>query len=95
MATGALIIAGIGAAIGGASAQRQAETARRAETRAKGVAAAEQSRQREQEALIAAQEKTKSQQIGARLKATAGRRSGRRSLISGSETGLGQQQVLG
>jgi hypothetical protein len=95
MVTGLIVAAAATTAV---SMQRQAEAGRRAETRAKAIAAEEGQRQRKQEKLIATQEKIKSQRVGARLKATAGRRAGRRSLISGSETGvseLGQQQQLG
>jgi len=77
-----------GAATAGVGAQRQAESARRAGTRQKGLIRDERLRQAKQEKLIAAQEKGRAEQVGARLRATAGRRGGRRSLISGSETGV-------
>jgi hypothetical protein len=92
MATGALVVTALAA---GASTHNQAQAARRAETRAKSVASQEVERQKKQEALIAAEEKATSQKVGARLRATAGRRAGRRSLISGAETGLGTKQELG
>lgn len=103
MATGLLIAAGIGGLATGVAASNQAQTARRAETRARGLAAEERKRQAEQEKIIAQQEKTTNQQVAARLRATAGRRSGRRSLIFGSEQGvnddinnsLGQAVTLG
>ena len=80
-------------------AQRQQESARRAETRQKGIIAQEQARQKKQEGIVAAQEAETAKQIGGRLRATAGKRAGRRSLLFGAETGvqsqLGLKQQLG
>lgn len=99
MATGLLVVAAAGAVAGGVATQSQAETARRTETRQRGILAQEQTRQKKQKTLIAAREAETSKRVGARLRATAGRRSGRRSLITGAETGvqsqLGQKQQLG
>lgn len=93
MATGGLIVTAISAAVGAVSAQRQAETARRSETRQRGIAEQERRRQAKQESLIASREKAQAQKTAGALRATAGRRGGRRSLITGSE--LGTQETLG
>lgn len=90
----------VGAAVLGAgataySAQQQNVASRRAETRAKGLANEERERQEEQKAIIAKQEeKTMKRQAGV-LRATAGKRAGRRSLVTGPETGLAQSETLG
>lgn len=76
-------------------AHKQNVTSRRAETRAKALANEEQQRQNKQEAIIAKQEeKTMKRQAGA-LRATAGKRAGRRSLVTSAETGLAQKETLG
>ena len=100
MVTGTtLALAGLSTAIVGVSAQKQAETARRAETRAKSVQAQETARQQKQEKLIEKAESSQAKSIGAKLRASAGRRAGRRSLISNKEVGvtsqLGQKETLG
>ena len=102
MGTGILIaLATTTTAVAGVSTQRQVQTGRRAETRQKSIIAQEETRQAKQSNLIATQESNVAKKIGGRLKATAGKRSGRRSLITGAETGvdsqtqLGQQQQLG
>lgn len=94
--TGILVGATVlGAGATAYSAQRQNVASRRAETRAKGMANEERQRQREQEAIIAREEeKTMKRQAGA-LRATAGKRAGRRSLVTGPETGLAQSETLG
>jgi len=96
IATGILVGATVlGAGATAYSAQQQNEAARRAETRAKAMASDERKRQEEQEAIIAKQEeKTMKRQAGA-LRATAGKRAGRRSLVTGPETGLAQSETLG
>ena len=86
--TALAVTAAVGAVAGGVSTQRQAETGRRAETRQKGIIKATQDRQSAQAAALSAQELEVSQRVGARLRSTAGRRAGRRSLITGSELGV-------
>ena len=106
MGTGALVALSALSAVTGATAQKQMVTSRRAETRSRSVIAMEQARQKEQSLILAKEEKTvakrerqEREQLAGKLRAIAGRRSGRRSLISGAETGvssqLGQQQQLG
>jgi hypothetical protein len=98
MVTGALVATGAATAVG---AHKQHVAARRAETRQKGLIAEESRRQKEQESLIASQEERTSKAVGARLKALAGRRAGRRSLIfdpaqeEASATELASQSTLG
>lgn len=96
-----------GAAVLGAGAtavatQNQAEAGRRADTRARGVAASEAERQRRKASLIASQEEEAAKKVGARLRATAGNRAGRRSLVFNptqqpqqSPSQLASQQTLG
>lgn len=78
-----------------AVAQKQMEASRRAETRAKALAAEENKRQKKQEEMIAKQEKAAAQRQAGELRATAGKRAGRRSLITGPETGLAKRETLG
>ena len=98
----AILIAGAVAATGTAAAADTANQAsRRAATRGESLAGEERKRQTKQESLIAAQEAKSQKAVAGRLKATAGRRSGRRSLLSGSAAGvaptgqLGSQETLG
>lgn len=85
----------------GYSMHRQHVASRRAETRQKGLIASERARQRKQESLIASQEESSAKAVGARLKASAGRRAGRRSLLhssaqeEASATELASQSTLG
>ena len=83
-----------------AAPHRQEMAQNRAETQAKNIARTEEERQRKQAGILAAQEKQGIARADAALRSTAGRRSGRRSLLSGSEMGvaspqLGQKQTLG
>lgn len=93
MATGLAVAATAGLITQGVAAQRQAEIARRTETRAKGIAAQEERRQAEQDRLLKSQESATQQRVAARLRATAGKRAGRRSLLFGSD--LGTEETLG
>lgn len=103
MATGAVLaVTAIAAGSTAVAAQRQGEASRRAETRAKALAGEESRRQKKQESLIAAQEAKTQKAVAGRLRATAGKRAGRRSLIFDSATGvdpaasqLGTQETLG
>ena len=102
MGAGALVAAAVTSiGVAGFSAHKQHVASRRAETRQKGLIASEQARQRKQESLIASQEETTARAVGARLKATAGRRAGRRSLLhsstqeQASATELASQTTLG
>jgi len=92
MATGALLAI---AATTAYSSQRQMETSRRAETRAKALANEERIRQEKQEAIIKRQEEKQAKRQAGQLRATAGKRAGRRSLVTGPETGLAQREILG
>ena len=88
----------VGAAVAGAGATavstRQSTMAAKTQKRmAANVADAERERQAKESAIIAKQEKAQAQKTAGVLRATAGKRSGRRSLISGSE--LGTKATLG
>jgi hypothetical protein len=95
----------VAAAVAGAgataySAQQQGVASRRAETRANNIAATEADRQRKADSLLKAKESAQAKQTGGALRATAGARAGRRSLLSGAETGiannaLGSSTTLG
>lgn len=87
------VTAGVGTAATIVSSQKQAEAARRAQTRARGIADEERRRQAEIKAAQDAETKSLADRQGAILRATAGKGSGRRSLISGSE--LGAKDILG
>jgi hypothetical protein len=105
--TAILASAAVTALAAGTTASQQHTAARRARTRQRGIAEAEARRQREQSSLLAAQEKQGIAAANKSLRGLAGRRSGRRSLLFGSELGvpaqanqgtssrLGQKQSLG
>lgn len=95
MATGLVIAAALSATAATYSAQRQSEMGRRAETRAKALAGEETRRQQKQEAAIKQQEEKQAKRQAGQLRATAGKRAGRRSLVTGPETGLAQRETLG
>lgn len=88
----ALIVTAVAAVVGAGataySAQQQGEAARRANTRAKGIANTERERQTKADALLKAQEGAQAEKTAGALRATAGARAGRRSLLGGSETGV-------
>jgi len=97
VATAAAIVGAVAAVAGataaGVSAHNQNMASKRAARNAANVADKERERQRKADTLLAEQEKTQSQETAGILRATAGKRAGRRSLLSGSE--LGTQETLG
>lgn len=72
------------------AAREQQMAGNRAETRAKGIAETERQRQAKSDALLKAQEGAQAEKTAGALRATAGARAGRRSLLGGSETGVSQ-----
>lgn len=94
--TTAAVLAGaavVGAVGVGASAQQQAESGRRAENRAKGLARTERSRQAEIKSTQEAKEREQSATLLKQQRRAARGETGRRSLTAGSE--LGVQSTLG
>jgi len=92
MATGALLVMAAATAY---SSQKQMVGARRAETRAKAFANEERIRQEKQDAIIKRQERKLAKRQAGQLRAATGKRAGRRSLVTGPETGLAQRETLG
>jgi Flp pilus assembly protein TadB len=84
-------VAGAGATIVGA--QQQSVATRRAENRAKGIAADEKKRQKEIADIQSAKEAEQSQKLLEQQRLRARGKSGRRSLLTGSE--LGTESTLG
>jgi hypothetical protein len=100
VSTGVVLGISAGIALVGAGTQTYAadqanQASRRAETRAMGLSAEEGRRQKKQESLIAAQEQKTQQAVAGRLRATAGKRSGSRSLIFDSSAGVQPNSQLG
>lgn len=103
VATSTAIIAGaaLTATTAAVAADQQNQASRRAETRSEALANEERNRQKKQAALIAAQEGKARASVAGKLRATAGKRAGRRSLISETAAGvspapqLGSQETLG